>query len=175
MGPAYDPYDFNTTWPYDTGSVNGLSADVLVQNVWLPSNVTLESLGLSAAQAKAMIESQKLVISGTSGAVPGQPFHIKMEFTPATGDNLTIKSIGVWLPQGFTYTTGSSELEQLSAFNPCHPDSMNISTVPGGTSVIWNYNPPYPLFYDFPNYTFEDGKMTFTFSFIYSPPRRRTR
>lgn len=170
MGPDYDPYDFETVWPYETDEVNGLSADVLVQNVWLPSNVTLDDLGLDAAEAREMIESEKLVITGTSGAVPGQPFHIKLEFTPDNGDNLTIKSIGVWLPQGFTYTAGDSELEQLSAFDPCHPDDVDIDAVPGGTAIVWSYDAPYPHFIDFPNYTVEEGVMTFTFEFTYDPP-----
>jgi hypothetical protein len=170
MGPAYDPYDFTTVWPYETDPVNHLTADVYVQNVWLPSNVTLASAGLSAAQAKTMVDSEKLVCTGTSGAVPGQPFYIKMDFTPEAGDNLTIKSIGVWLPQGFTYTAGDSELEQLNAFNPCRPDHVAISPVPGGTSVVWSYNPPYPLFIAFPNYAVEDGTLTVNFAFTYDPP-----
>jgi hypothetical protein len=170
MGPDYDPYDYDTVWPYETDGVNGLSADVLVQNIWLPSNATLGGLGLDAADAKTMIDSEKLLISGTSGAVPGQPFHVKLDFTPADGDNLTIKSIGVWLPQGFTYTAGDSELEHLSAFNPCRPDSVSIDTVPGGSAVVWSYNSPYPLFNAFPNYAVEDGTMTFTFYFNYDPP-----
>jgi len=170
MGPDYDPYDYETAWPYETDPVNNRTADVLVQNVWLPSNVTLDSLGLTAAQAKAMIESEKLVISGTSGAVPGQPFYIKMDFTPASGDNLTIKSIGVWLPQGFDYHVGDSELEQLDAFDPCRPDAVSIDTVPGGTAIVWSYNAPYPLFASFPKYALEDNTMTVTFSFTYDPP-----
>jgi hypothetical protein len=168
MGPAYDPYNYDTVWPYETDPVNHLTADVTVQNVWLPSNITLESAGLTSAQAKEMVDSEKLVISGTSGAVPGQPFYIKMEFTPASGDNLTVKTIGVWLPQGFTYTAGHSELEQLGAFNPCRPDNVSVTTVPGGTSVVWSYNPPYPLFIDFPNYAVEDGTITASFSFTYN-------
>jgi hypothetical protein len=168
MGPAYDPYDYDTVWPYETDPVNHLTADVTVQNVWLPGNITLESAGLTSAQAKEMVDSEKLVISGTSGAVPGQPFYIKMDFTPESGDNLTVKTIGVWIPQGFTYTAGHSELEELDALDPCRPDNVSITTVPGGTSIVWSFNPPYPLFIDFPNYTLEDDTITASFSFTYN-------
>src|SRR4030042_7149575 len=98
MGPDYDPYDFDTVWIYETDPLNEQTAEVTVQNVWLPSNVTLDSLGLTPAAATAIIEAEKVVITGTSGAVPGQPYHIKMDFTPAESDTLTISSIGIWLP-----------------------------------------------------------------------------
>src|SRR4030043_803780 len=96
MGPSYDPYDFSTVWSYQTDPVNGLTADVTIQNVWLPSNVEPPAPALG----RAIIESEKLVITG-SCAVPGQPYYISVDFTPAHGDNLTVKSLGIWLPQGF--------------------------------------------------------------------------
>src|SRR4030043_168428 len=49
MGPDYDPYDFDTVWIYETDPLNDQTAEVTVQNVWLPSNVTLDSLGLTPA------------------------------------------------------------------------------------------------------------------------------
>jgi hypothetical protein len=173
MGPDYDPYDFNTTWIYDTDPLNNLSAEVSVKNVWLPSNVHLDDpdINLTPAQARAMIESGKLVISGTSGAIPGQPYHIKMDFTPAEGDNLTIKSIGIWLPQGFNYVRGSSDLEKLSPFNEWYPASVNIATVPGGQTVVWKYNDnDYPHFTTFPGVDPKAIPMTANFTFSYTPP-----
>jgi len=169
MGPDYDPYDFETVWLYETDPVNGLSADVTVQNVWFPRNLTLDSLGLDAAEARAIIESEKLVISGTSGAVPGQPFYIKMDFNPDDGDNLTIKSIGAWLPQGFTYDTGSCSLFD-DPFAAYYPDSVEVATVPGGQTVAWSYDAPYPLFTSFPNYEVIEDTLSVSFSFTYEPP-----
>jgi hypothetical protein len=172
LGPTYQIYDYSTTWDYATDLVNGKTAAVSVQNVWLPTNVTLPALGISADQAQQLNDSEKLVITGSSGAVPGQPYHIKMEFVPVTGDNLTIKSIGIWLPQGFTYTTGSSTLEQASIFSSIHPDATSISPTPGGTAVVWHYDndSTYPVFTDFPNYTSDNGTETATFQFSYTPP-----
>ena len=42
LGPTYDIYDFTTNWTYPTDPVNGQSANVTIQNVWIPSNVTLD-------------------------------------------------------------------------------------------------------------------------------------
>jgi hypothetical protein len=52
MGIDYDPYDFETSWPYQTQDLNGMTANFTVKNVWFPSNVTLDSLGLTSEDAK---------------------------------------------------------------------------------------------------------------------------
>jgi Tfp pilus assembly protein PilX len=97
--PAFN-YNFtgNATYSLDN-PVNGLTTNVTINNIWVPTNVTLGDLGLSATVAQSMLDSGKLVISGTSGVVPGQPYHIMIQFVPDTGDNLTIKSVGIWLPR----------------------------------------------------------------------------
>ena len=163
MGPSYDPYDFSTVWSYQTDPVNGLTADVTIQNVWLPSNVDPPTPAL----ARTIIESEKLVITG-SCANPGLPYHIKVEFTPAASDNLTVKSLGIWLPQGFTYE-GPSNLEE-DFFDDYYPDSVDVTTVPGGTTVVWSYNPSYPLYTSFPGVDPEDLTMTAEITFTYTPP-----
>ena len=167
LGPNYDPYDFSTTWIYQTDPVNNLIAEVSVKNVWVPSDVTLQSLNLSPEQARAIVESEKLVITGTATAVPGEPYHIKIDFTPAEGDNLTIKSIGIWLPQGFSYTPGSCEL-MADPFSLYYPDYENRTSVDGGETVIWKYLEPYPLFTSFPNLETEEGTITTDFTFTYT-------
>ncbi|MFA5309892.1 MAG: hypothetical protein WC370_10480 [Dehalococcoidales bacterium] len=170
LGPTYEVYDYSTVWTFETDAVNNRTAEVSIQNVWIPSNVTLSSLGLTAEQTKNMVNSEKLVVTGTSGAIPGNPYHIKVEFKPDTGDNLTVKSVGVWLPQDFTYTPNSCELEQVDLFEPCRPDAVSVSEVPGGEAVVWSYNPPYPALTSFPNYVSENGTVTSTIAFSYSPP-----
>ena len=169
LGPDYDPYDFGTVWSYETDPLNNLTADITVQNVWVPSNVTLGSLGLSPAQAKAIIESEKLIITGTSGTEPGKPYHIKMDFTPAESDNLTIKSIGIWLPQGFIYNASNCTLLD-DPFVEYYPELVSETVVPGGRTVIWSYNEPYPLFTSFPNFDIIEQTMTVDFAFTYTPP-----
>jgi hypothetical protein len=169
LGPTYDPYDFNTVWEYETDPLNNLTAEVTVQNVWIPSDVTLDSLGLSPSQARTMIESEKLVITGTSGAQPFQPYHVKIDFTPIEGDNLTLKSIGIWLPQGFRYDTGNCTLLD-NPFADYYPDLITETDVPGGQTVVWSYNPPYPLLTSFPNLDIIEETLTIDFTLGYIPP-----
>jgi hypothetical protein len=167
MGVDYNPYDFDTEWDYETDEINGVAANFTIKNVWFPSDVTLESLGLTANDAKAMIESEKLVVAGTSGAIIGNPYHVKIDFTPDDGDNLTVKSLGVWLPQGFEYISGNCSLLDGS---PTEPDHINVDPAPGGETVVWSYDEPYPLFADFPGVSDEIIPMTLDFTFGYTPP-----
>jgi hypothetical protein len=165
-------YDFSTNATYTLDSpVNGLTTNVTINNIWIPSNVTLDDLGLSSSQAQSIIDSGKLVVSGTSGAIPGQPYHIMIQFTPDTGDNLTIKSVGVWLPQGFSYVNGSSSLED-DPFAECYPDSVSVTPHCGGEAVVWHYDidSVYPHFTAFPNLVSDNGTLTSTIEFNYTPP-----
>lgn len=101
MGIDYNPYDFESTWPYETEDVNGLAADFTIKNVWFPSDFTLDDwddVGLTPDTARTMIESEKLVVIGTAGATHGLPYNVRINFTPDVGDNLSVKSLGVWLP-----------------------------------------------------------------------------
>ena len=162
-------YNFTTNASYVLDDpVNGLTTNVTIQNIWIPSNVTLGDLGLSADDAKTIIDSEKLIVSGTSGATPGQPYHIMIQFVPAAGDNLTIKSVGVWLPQGFTYVEDSCTLEDM--FEDYSADSVNISSHCGGQAIVWSYNSPYPLYTSFPNLVSENDTLTSTIQFNYTPP-----
>jgi hypothetical protein len=169
LGSDYSPYDFETGWTYETGSVNNLAAGETIQNVWIPSNVTLDELGLSAAEAQSIIESEKLVVSGTAGTIPGAPYRIKIDFTPATGDNLTIKSLGVWLPHGFSYVMGSSTMEQVSPFEEYY-SVPTVSPHCGGQAIVWSFSPSpyYPNFTSFPGVDLEASPMSANVSFGYT-------
>jgi hypothetical protein len=56
LGPTYDVYDYSTVWSYQTDPVNNRTANVTIQNVWIPTNVTLNGLGITSAQAKTMVD-----------------------------------------------------------------------------------------------------------------------
>ena len=169
LGGEYSEYDFDTAFSFETELLNGTVANINIENVWIPTNVTLSDLGLTAETAEAMMKTEKLVISGSSGAIPGRPYNIKIEFTPATGDNLTVKSIGIWLPEGFEFVSGNNTLEA----NPgaeYYPDSVSVETCPGGSATVWSYNPPYPTFVSFPDVNPEDTILTTNIAFCYTPP-----
>ena len=161
-------YDFSSNASYQLDNpVNGLATDVTIQNIWIPSNITLGDLDLSAGDAKKIIDDGKLVVSGTAGAVVGQPYRIKIDFVPASGDNLTIKSVGVWLPEGFTFVAGNSTLEQTGHSYTKIP---TVTDHCGGQAIVWSYNSPYPLFTSFPNFVSDNGTYTSSIYFSYRPP-----
>jgi hypothetical protein len=163
MGPDYDPYDFDKAWDYATDTLNGMVANYTIKNVWVPTEPKLD-----AAVARDIIESEKLVVVGTSGAVIGQPYHIEIDYTPAVGDNLTIKTLGVWLPQGFEYADNCSL--KFAGSTPYCPDSENITDCNGGQTIVWSYDTPYPFFTDFPGVDPAAPTMSFDFTFSYTPP-----
>jgi hypothetical protein len=170
FGPSYDPYDYTTVYSYQTDELNGLAADITIQNIWVPSNVTLSGLGLTSDDARDIIEDERLVVTGSAGAIPGEPYDIKIDYDPVdVSENLTVKSVGVWLPQGFTYTTSSGTLENLDFGDDAYAEPT-VTSVPGGTSIVWSYGYPYPLFTAFPGVSTEDDPMSMELSFSYSPP-----
>jgi len=163
--PDYDIYDFGTTWSYNLEEpINGLIPEVTLQNVWIPKDVT----PLSPAESRDLIESNKLIISGTA---PGESsYKIKISFYPGAGeeDDLMVKSIGIWLPLGYTYLTGSSNLEA----DPLD-DYYSVPTVEdyaGGQAVVWEFTSV--PFTDFPGVDPQDIPMTtdITFEFTSTQP-----
>lgn len=112
----YDPlafydYDQNYEWSYTTDEeINSKFVDVAIQNIWVPSNISPPSL----SQATSIVDSGKLVVNGTCDA-ENNSYLISLKFTPETceeKDNLRVDSIGVYLPPGYQYVVGSSNLEQ---------------------------------------------------------------
>jgi hypothetical protein len=165
MGPDYDAYDYYGTYPYETELINGMTANVTIRNVWFPSDYDPPF----PVDARDIIESEKLLVAGTAGAIIGNPYSVKIDFTPDPGDNLTVKSLGVWLPQGFEYITDNCSLIG-GPFDDWTPDYVDVEEVPGGSTVVWGYYPPYPCFTDFPDVDPEAIPMTLDFTFGYTPP-----
>jgi hypothetical protein len=165
-------YNFTDNATYEVeDQVNGLTTNVTINNIWIPYNETLANLGLSSAQAMAMMDSDKLTVLGTAGAVPHDPYQITIIFSPAAGDNLTIKSVGAWLPQGFEYAEGNCDLDDpVNSAQPYYRSSFDYADHCGGKALVWNYTSPYPLLTDFPNPVAESGNITSTINFDYIPP-----
>jgi len=165
--PEYDVYDFETTWEYTLHEVlNGLSANVTIENVWIPRGIT----PMNATEATEMIESNKLMVAGTS---PDEDsYQIKITFTPGEdeGDLLMVETIGIWLPLGFTYVNGSSNLEQDPA-----DEYYSVPTVQdynGGQSVVWEFESV--PFTSFPGVDSESVPMITEINFDYTPAETGT-
>ncbi len=130
---AYDTYNFATVWLYDLSEpINGLTANVSIQNVWIPKDVT----PLDQAVARDIINSNKLVVAGT--ASDDDDYRIKIDFYPDEGedDDLMVESLGIWLPYGFSYVEDSSNLEE----EPYSFDPPTVSDHAGGQAIVWTFS-----------------------------------
>ncbi len=171
--PVYDRFDFQTpSWAYDLPRVNAKpqlnnhDVTVAIRNVWVPQNVATPT----KAKARAVLNTNKLLVTG--GAFGVSSFNIVLTYHAAAGENLTVKSVGVWLPPGFTYIAGSGSLEaNINApfySNPGSPVSHQ-----GGQVVIWNFNDL--VFTSMPNVKTTRVPMTTLITFDYIPSKAGTR
>jgi hypothetical protein len=90
---------------------------------------------VDSTAAKEIIESNKLMISGS--ATTASEYLIKINFYPDAGeeDQLYVESLGIWLPHGFHYD-GNCNLES-------HPGdtyySETVTSHAGGEAVVWEF------------------------------------
>jgi hypothetical protein len=142
--PNYN-YIFSTNVSYTLDDpVNGLTTNVTIGNVWVPSNVTLDGLSLTPAEAKAIIErpitdnsTNRLVVTGTP--LDEDDYRIKIDFYPAVDvtENLSVSSIGIWIPQGFTYD-GNCNMDSFEGTESKYEET--IETRPGGQAIVWDFS-----------------------------------
>ena len=138
--PDYDELAFyqndpSYEWSYDLAEdVNNNSVNVTIQNTWIPADIPAPSPG----EAAGVITCGKLTINGTRAAT--NSYRINLTFTPANEEekeNLRVQSIGVYLPPGYSYVSGSSNLEEdpLALWYSV----PNISGHAGNEAVIWSF------------------------------------
>ncbi len=142
--PNYN-YIFSTNASYTLDNpVNGLTTNVTIGNVWIPSNVTLQELSLTPAQAKAIIErpitdntTNRLVVTGTP--LDEDDYRIKIDFYPAVGvtENLSVSSVGIWIPQGFTYD-GDCNMAAFAGTQDKYDETVEAR--PGGQAIVWDFS-----------------------------------
>jgi hypothetical protein len=159
--PEYDTYDFDSTWSYDLDEpINGLTVNVTIQNIWIPKNVTPPV----PADARDIIESGKLVVAGT--APTDTSYRIKIDFYPGEGEegDLFVDSLGIWLPLGFSYVAGSSNLEE-DPFEEYY-SVPTVSDYAGGQAVVWDFSSD--NFTYFPGVGIDDFPQSTEISFEYT-------
>ncbi|MFC1918051.1 hypothetical protein ACFLXH_05320, partial [Chloroflexota bacterium] len=88
-----------------------------------------------------------------------------IDFYPGTGEeyDLMVESLGVWLPLGFTYVTGSSNLEE-----DIFDDYYSVPTVAdhaGGQAIVWGFSTANYTY--FPGVNPLDTPMTTDITFDY--------
>jgi len=137
---GYDEYDYSSQWPYSLNeSVNGYSVNVTIKNVWIPKDIPAPDTVPDAVTAQQIIELGKLIITGGPYAAAESTYEIKISYQWECGNDLLldVNTIGIWLPPGFEYVLGSSDLEKASG----EPYYCVPATVPykGGYAVVWNF------------------------------------
>jgi hypothetical protein len=104
--PSYSTYDYNTVWNYNLSNpLNTEGVAITIQNIWVPVDLAAPS----ESEARSIIEGNRLIVTG--GSSGSSTYRIKVTYSPAAGENLQVDRIGVWLPGGFNYVDGSSNLE----------------------------------------------------------------
>jgi len=172
--PGYDEYDYYSQWPYSLNgsahglneTVNGYDVNVTIKNVWMPKDIPAPDTAPDAVTAQLIIENGKLIIAGGPSATAESTYEIKMSYAWTCGDDLLldVNTIGIWLPPGFEYVVGSSDLEKASG-EPYYsvPD---IAPYKGGYAVVWDFASV--RLQDFPG---TDGApMIKSFTFEYKGP-----
>jgi len=139
--PGYDPLAFYEhdpvyEWNYElTEAVNGTAVDVAIQNTWILVGIPAPS----PAAAAGVIDSGKLMINGTRTAVGN--YRINLTFNPENEEekaNLRVQSIGIYLPPGYHYDSGSSNLED-DPMALCYAVPV-VSSYAGNEAVIWSFS-----------------------------------
>ncbi len=161
---GYEDYDWSTVWQYDLPrQVNGRDVRVSIENVWVP-DYDPATLGLNDDDLEAIIQQGKLVVAGTVAG--SSSYKIKITFIPDAGEELLVETVGIWLPSGFTYDAGSSNLETIGE------DYYSVPVVTphnGGQSVLWSF-PSVPL-ESFPGVNPGDPTLVTEITFDYTPVR----
>ena len=105
VSPAYNAFDFSTIWNYNLPQqVNDKNVNITLRNVWVPSNIPVPD----ETQASTIITAEKLMVTGSATETTGK---ITITYSPGAEEDLRMETLGVWLPRGFSYTVGSSNLE----------------------------------------------------------------
>jgi photosystem II stability/assembly factor-like uncharacterized protein len=122
-----DVYDQSYTYMLPT-QVNDKDVSVTLRGVWL-----LE--GLESMKNGREPHAELVTVGNVMSA--GQ-YKIVIMDNGITG-TYWLERIGVWLPAGFTYVEGSSNLENLDMSDPAYL-VPTISEFKGGHTVIWDYD-----------------------------------
>ncbi len=124
---AFSLYDFNTHWSYLLGdNINDMSTNVTIDNLWIPSGESVPNL----SQAQDIIQSNTLLITSYNAT---SNYVIKASYMRQGSENITVQRLGLWLPTGYRYVSGSSNLGTL-------PSNTTIVNHAGGQAIIWTFN-----------------------------------
>ena len=156
---GYNEYDYSSNWTYSLNeSVNGYNVDVTIKNIWMPKDIPAPN----AVKARQIIEEGNLLIAGSPSVAAESTYEIKMSYQRECGDDLLVKTIGVWLPPGFKYNDNCS-LQGESFYSEPQPVAYK-----GGYAVVWNFTSVF--FRDLPGGSITESVMIKSLTFEYTGP-----
>ncbi|MBN1367754.1 MAG: hypothetical protein JW967_07495 [Dehalococcoidales bacterium] len=155
----YDAYDFDLPFIYINGknpTVNNIPVDITINNIWMPGD-NIERSVYDSTDLGNIIETGNIsgdpadstlfVKGSTTGDITTSPagnnFQIKISYNGDDVSELKIDSIGIWVPNGFSYVPESCDLENNS--KDYYPDDINTNNDNGGQYVVWHYPMAYPF------------------------------
>ena len=157
--PTYDRYAYEehdgTHYTYSefpaTASapeLNDKDVDVTIENVWIPAMTDIAAP--SAEEAQQLIDEGKLVVTGRS--LDTNTYLIRLTYNYQEVDdphplNLRLDKLAIWLPPGFSYVPGSSNLEQNQYVH--YYSVPTTQPYKSGQMVRWDFSPDV-LFTDMP-------------------------
>jgi len=169
---TYDQYDYYSAYPYPYSLViNDNSVNVTIQNVWVPRGIDAPT----PSQANSTIQQGKLMITGGLSGTSASVYQIGMIYYYGAEGNATLKveKVGIWLPPGFHYVSGSSSLETGGPSKPYYPSSVEIAPYKSGEAVVWNFS-SLPMFKLFPGSNSTSCPMGRTVTFNFTGPAGQT-
>ena len=142
-----EPYKYSLADP-----VNGNTVEVTIQPQWILDGLEDPPTGMTP-------HVDLVVVGDTIGEQDGNGlYQISINYDQSLGI-LTIERIGAWLPSGYEYVPGSSNLEAASGKAHCVPV---VTPHRSGNAIIWDFGSPKPKYEDLPG---EGDKRIVTFQF----------
>jgi hypothetical protein len=160
----YNAYDYSDSFTYIlTNNVNNDVVSDKVKNIWVPYGITPPSStnSLNILNNVNGTNGVNLTITGGVYSLPTYKVNVTYNGTAT----LPILSIGVWLPQGYTYNNGSS---QLASTVP--GTSEQLVSCAGNEAVIWTFpaNTTFQNLLSNSNLNPTNNAITFSITFTYT-------
>ena len=151
-------------------SINSSDVNVSIKNVWVVSNVSAPNTSAAITQAQGIIQTAKLIIVGSDPQgqtdTSARKFQLQITYYPASGENLYVTTLGVWLPPGFSYYPIDGTHPFQVNGQTYAPGTPTISPYAGGTVILWTL-PANTLFKSMPGINASDNPMQIKATFWY--------
>jgi len=151
---TWDKQSYDTSFTYSTPQLNGNDVEITIQPYWLLEGMEDPPQGMTP-------HAEIVVVGDTIGSAGGNGlYQISINYDRSIGE-LKIDRIGVWLPAGFSYSVGTSNLQDdPGAKYYCVPEIVPYRS---GEAIIWDLSSPPPVsFEDLPG---DGDKRIVTFQF----------